>query len=136
MIDSLEKSGYEVVEVDNKFLGKDGKANNDAIYRAVHLSVKDASGRYFELQVHSKESLAVKDLNHKEYEIQRKFEETPKNQWTDEMKTRNEELNAIQRERWQKNYKNPAGIETLPSIPKSQWTPKRAEKSQLPAKKY
>lgn len=136
MIDSLEKAGYEVVEVDNKFLDKDGKANNDAIYRAVHLSVKDASGRYFELQVHSKESLAVKDLNHKEYEKQRKFEETPKSDWTDEMKQENERLNAIQRKRWQENYTNPKGIETLQSIPKSQWTPKRAEKSQLPAVKY
>lgn len=110
---NLSDQGYEVIELDNKFLGKDGKVNEDAIYRAVHLSVKAPSGRVFELQVHSPQSQAVKDLNHKEYEIQRDYEKTPKDEWTQEMRDKNEELNKVQIERWRENYKNPPGIEKL-----------------------
>lgn len=128
MIKALTKQGYEVVEVDNKFLNKDGSVNDDAIYRAVHLSVMDKNGRYFELQVHSKESLAVKALNHKEYERQRDFEKIPRDQWPQWMRKEDAKLSEIQRKRWKSSYTNPRGIETLQSIPKSDWRPHKVKK--------
>lgn len=113
LIDGLEKGGYKVVELENKFLNDDGTQNNDAVYRAVHLAVQSPNGRTFELQIHSPQSQATKDLNHKEYNIQRDFDKTPKSEWTQEMIDENERLNQIQIERWHKNYENPPGIESL-----------------------
>lgn len=113
LIDSLEKSGYKVKELENKFLDDSGSVNDDAVYRAVHLTVEAPNGRTFELQVHSPQSQATKDLNHKEYEKQREWEKVPKSEWTKEMHEENKKLNEVQIQRWHDNYENPPDIEKL-----------------------
>lgn len=62
----LEAKGFEVTEVDNKWL------KQDAVYKGIHMTVKSPEGQSFELQFHSSESMAVKNENHKMYEESRK----------------------------------------------------------------
>ena len=74
--DSIKKlgdKGYELVELDNKWLPTvDSQGNvKPSEYKAVHLTFKSPTGENFEVQVHSKESMKVKNLNHKLYEEQR-----------------------------------------------------------------
>jgi SPP1 gp7 family putative phage head morphogenesis protein len=64
-VDKLKTSGYTIAEVDNKYL------NPNAPYKGVHITAKSPSGQYFELQFHSKESLAVKNKIHPLYEESR-----------------------------------------------------------------
>lgn len=64
--EKLEAKGYEITEVDNKWLKK------DADYKGIHMTVVSPEGQSFELQFHSPESLSVKDKNHKLYEESRK----------------------------------------------------------------
>lgn len=67
----LKRGGYEIVERDNKFLPtSDGKPRN---YKAVHLQVKSPDGEVFEVQIHSEESVKVKNQNHEHFERQRKI---------------------------------------------------------------
>ena len=73
MIKELNKRGYEIEEVDNKYLDKGSD------YHGVHISAKDPrSGQVFELQVHSKESMAVKEQLHPMYEKSRATDCDPK----------------------------------------------------------
>lgn len=72
-VDKLKKKGYEVVELDNKWLptvDKDGNVKPSE-YKAVHLTFRSPTGENFEVQVHSNESMKVKNLNHALYEEQR-----------------------------------------------------------------
>ncbi len=62
----LEAKGFEVTEVDNKWL------KQDAVYKGIHMTVRSPEGQSFELQFHSSESMAVKNENHKMYEEARK----------------------------------------------------------------
>ena len=62
---SLRDKGYEIQEVDNKWIG-------NGSYKGFHLSVKSPEGQVFELQIHSKESMTVKEQNHAMYEPARK----------------------------------------------------------------
>lgn len=62
----LEARGFEITEVDNKWL------KQDAVYKGIHMTVKSPEGQSFELQFHSSESMAVKNENHKMYEESRK----------------------------------------------------------------
>ena len=61
----LQKSGYKIAKLDNKYLDK----NSD--YKGIHLDVVSPSGQKFELQIHSKESMAVKNKLHPIYEKSR-----------------------------------------------------------------
>ena len=74
-IKALESKGYECTELDNKWLPiKDentGKVKPSE-YKAVHLIFKSPTGEGFEVQVHSPESMKVKNTNHALYEEQRK----------------------------------------------------------------
>lgn len=65
-IDEFQAKGLEVIEVDNKWVDGDGS------YNGIHLLVEDKNGVVFEYQVHSEESLEMKDINHKLYEQSRK----------------------------------------------------------------
>ena len=71
IITRLEKSGYEVPKVENKYLIP------DTDYKGIHLDVVSPTGLKFELQVHSEESMAVKEVNHKLYEESRKVDTPP-----------------------------------------------------------
>lgn len=64
-LSSLKAKGYDVVEVDNKW--QDEKST----YKGFHIIAKDKNGQRFELQIHSKESMDVKELNHVQYEVAR-----------------------------------------------------------------
>lgn len=64
-IDALKKNGYKVTKVDNKYLDK----NSD--YKGIHLDVVSPTGQKFELQIHSKESMDVKNKLHPIYEKSR-----------------------------------------------------------------
>lgn len=65
VMDTLQKSGYKIAKLDNKYLDK----NSD--YKGIHLDVVSPSGQKFELQIHSKESMAVKNKLHPIYEKSR-----------------------------------------------------------------
>ena len=72
-VDKLKSKGYELVELDNKWLptvDKDGNVKPSE-YKAVHLTFKSPTGENFEVQIHSDETMKVKNLNHALYEEQR-----------------------------------------------------------------
>ena len=64
----LEDKGYDVYEIDNKYLNQKGR------YKAVHLNAISPSGQIFEIQIHSEETLAAGRMTHKLYEEWRKPE--------------------------------------------------------------
>ena len=99
--EELKKSGYEITRRDNKYLDKDPD------YKAIHLQIKSKSGDLIELQIHSQESLDVKNVNHDIYD---KSRELPKGS-----KKRTEmEENMKKRTR---GLRNPKGIEKLLPFP-------------------
>lgn len=64
-IKALEARGHKVTKVENKYLDKSSD------YKGIHLDVKSPSGQKYELQIHSKESMAVKNKLHPIYEKSR-----------------------------------------------------------------
>ena len=102
VVKGLEDKGYEIVEVDNKFVQKGDKPVN---YKGVHiLAQKD--GQTVELQLHSNETDELKDKNHEIYEL---YEGKDGKKRTQEEKDKlNEEMieNA-------KKIRNPKGIENI-----------------------
>ena len=102
LIKSLEDSGYEITEVDNRFLGKDGKEDLRATYRAIHLTVKSGQ-RLIEIQVHDHSSQAIRESTHEIYEEMRQLSPD-----SDQYK----QLDEQRRTAWQ-NYQNPVGIERI-----------------------
>lgn len=66
-IKALEKRGYEITKIENKYLDKSSD------YKGIHLDVTSPTGQKFELQIHSKESMAVKNKIHPIYETSRKL---------------------------------------------------------------
>lgn len=70
-LDALKDKGYEITEVDNKWMDK------GSTYKGLHIAAKDRNGQTFELQIHSPESMMVKEQNHVQYEVSRKPETSP-----------------------------------------------------------
>lgn len=99
--EELKKSGYEITQRDNKYL------DDDPDYKAIHLQLKSKNGDLIELQIHSEESLAVKNVNHDIYDKSRELPEGSKERLAMEadMKKRTRGL------------RNPKDIEKLPSFP-------------------
>lgn len=64
-IKDLQSKGYTVNEVDNKYQD----ASSD--YKGVHIGAVSPSGQQIELQIHSKESMKVKETIHPMYDIAR-----------------------------------------------------------------
>lgn len=64
-MNALKENGYKVTKVDNKYLDK----NSD--YKGIHLDVVSPTGQKLELQIHSKESMDVKNKLHPIYEKSR-----------------------------------------------------------------
>lgn len=65
-IDALKKKGYRIDKVDNKW----NDSNSD--YKGLHIDVVSPTGQKFELQIHSKESIEVKEQIHHRYNETRK----------------------------------------------------------------
>lgn len=61
----LEKRGHKMIECTNTF--KEGES-----YKGINTLVKSPSGYTYELQFHTKQSLEIKEINHKLYEESRK----------------------------------------------------------------
>ena len=76
--DELTKAGYTITQRDNKYLPKYDENGNEVPrdYKGIHLQVKTPTGDLIELQLHSKESMDVKDKNHPIYEKARKLEKS------------------------------------------------------------
>lgn len=68
-VEILRKKGYNVVGVKNTWLEEGGA------YKGVNVKMTSPDGQKFELQFHTPESLDMKEINHKHYEIQRKLPE-------------------------------------------------------------
>lgn len=64
IVDYMQEKGYNVVEIGNTF-------NSSAPYKGINTLLADKTGYVFELQYHTPESIAVKEINHKLYEEQR-----------------------------------------------------------------
>lgn len=75
-IDKMERKGYNLIELDNKWIDKDGKPfRND--YHGIHLLFENKKGIMFEVQVHSPETFDIKmNKTHKDYEIARSVKST------------------------------------------------------------
>lgn len=113
---ALEKKGYEITDRDNKFLpllNEDGE-EVPRNYKAVHLQVKSPSGELFEVQIHSEETVKIKNMNHESFEAQRKID-LKKNP---EMKGEYDRLEKIMVDNVSK-LREPNGIMDLPNRGKS-----------------
>lgn len=62
-IDALKSKGYSISEVDNKYL------DPSSDYKGVHINAISPSGQQFELQIHSSQSMDVKNTIHPMYEV-------------------------------------------------------------------
>ena len=61
-IAELKDRGYTIMEVDNKYLNKEGR------YKAIHINAVSPDGQSFELQVHSDKSMEANNATHVLYE--------------------------------------------------------------------
>lgn len=104
LISALESNGYEVIEIDNRFLGKDGHEDLTLPYRAIHLGVKDGN-RIIEIQVHDHSSQAIRESTHEIYEHMRQLDKQ-----SDEYRR----LDQQRLDAWS-TYQNPIGIERIQS---------------------
>lgn len=68
---SLKANGWEITGYKNFY------ATEDSPYKGIHLIGKTPSGIHSEVQVHSVDSLAVKNQNHVDYEIYRDSTKSP-----------------------------------------------------------
>lgn len=64
-ISDLKSKGYTVNEVDNKY------QDPTSDYKGVHIGAVSPSGQQIELQIHSKESMKVKETIHPMYDVAR-----------------------------------------------------------------
>jgi hypothetical protein len=65
-IESLKSKGYEIEEISNKWM------DPKSYYKGLHILATNPEGQTFELQIHSKESMEVKEQLHPMYEEERK----------------------------------------------------------------
>lgn len=70
-VNLLEKRGYTVDKLDNKYLNEAGR------YKAIHLDITSPQGISFEMQLHSPETLAAGKATHGMYEEWRRPETSP-----------------------------------------------------------
>lgn len=99
-ISKLQSKGYSIIELDNKFL------QENASYVGVHILAKTKGGIVFEIQIHSPETLKMKNYNHSMYEQVRR-------------KTVSESKRRVLEKRMKDNVKNlpkPRGIEDIDSF--------------------
>lgn len=102
LIDDLKANGFEIVQVDNRFLDKEGRQDLNRTYRAVHLTVRSGE-RLVEIQVHDYSSREIREYTHEIYEKMRQLDEE-----SDEYKRMSQQCVDA----W-KDYANPEGIERI-----------------------
>lgn len=68
---TLKANGWEITGYKNFY------AKDDAPYKGIHIIGKTPSGEYSEVQIHSVDSLAVKNQNHVDYEVYRDSTRSP-----------------------------------------------------------
>ena len=106
--EALKKRGYTITSRDNKYQPKYDKNGKEVPrdYKGVHLQVMTPDGDLVELQIHSKESMEVKEMNHPIYEDARK------------LKKGSPERLALEKQMIDNTAKlsNPRGILDLPSF--------------------
>ena len=106
-IATLEKNGYSLYELDNKWFDESGKAI-EAGYRGVHTLFKAPSGTIFELQFHTPRNAAAKEKGHKYYDQQKELKKAgigeDDERWK-ELDRKMEEIYSI--------FEVPKGIEKL-----------------------
>jgi hypothetical protein len=84
----LKNRGYTETKFVNTWV------NDRSAYRGVHANYQTIGGYKFELQFHTPDSLAMKEINHEIYDIQKPYKEgSPKwNMYKDKMKANNAKL--------------------------------------------
>lgn len=97
MMYELQKAGYNITRVKNTF------KDVDSSYRGVNMQLSAPNGYVFELQLHTPQSLEVKEINHKLYEEQRQAGVS---------KERFDELENMMRENARK-IETPKGIDKI-----------------------
>ena len=98
----LEDRGYEMVEVENTIHKKGEK------YRGLNTLVESPKGYTFELQFHTPESFDVKEVNHKDYEVERRLTTSAEEK---------ERLSKQMADRANK-IQTPKGAETIQDVPR------------------
>ena len=109
VVAGLKESGYHIIEVDNKWMDptKEG-------YRGLHLEVVTPDwSQHFELQIHSDESLDVKQRQHPLYELTRKMNEKEPTPLRNDLKHVSIEMGE--------SLPMPKGIEKLKSRNNKNW---------------
>jgi phage-related protein (TIGR01555 family) len=101
-VELLSEKGYDVTDIDNKYLDP----NSD--YKGVHINAFSPDGQSFELQIHSKQSMDVKNSIHSLYEESRNVKTNEE---------RRKELRKIMKEISLK-VPNPKGIESVKNYKK------------------
>lgn len=101
-ISELEKKGYVITEVDNKYINP----HPDTGYKGIHINAISPTKQKFELQIHSEKSLEVKHRGHSVYKRMQDVN-TPESK-----KPRLAE--AVRR--IHSEVKNPVGIENIKSF--------------------
>lgn len=111
MMKKMEDSGYECVKLDNKWPPEKDENGKDLppMYKAVHLKFKAPKGEIFEVQIHSAESMEIKNMNHESYEEYRDVKTKPE---------RKEELGAFMAKNAAK-FPVPDGVMELKSFEKN-----------------
>ena len=81
IMENMEKRGYKVEDVENKFFPpKPDKKTGEVpphTYKAIHVTGVSPNGQRFEVQIHSKDTIAVKNKNHAAYEEWRDTKTSP-----------------------------------------------------------
>ena len=109
VVAGLKDAGYHIIEVDNKWKNptKEG-------YRGVHLEVVTPDwSQHFELQIHSDESIDIKQRQHPLYELTRKMSEESPTPLRNELKRVSIEMGM--------GMPEPKGIEKLESRKNKNW---------------
>lgn len=68
-MDKLREKGYNISGLENTWI-------SDRAYKGINIDVISPEGQKFELQIHSKESMEVKNACHILYEKQRQYPKT------------------------------------------------------------
>lgn len=106
LLTELQDKGYQIEKIDNKYLNPDGSLA-DSTYKAIHIDVVSDNGQRAEIQIHTQESLDVKNLEHP---LKEKLDKLPDNA-VEERRLLEEEQKRLSR-----TLGNPKDIEKIHSV--------------------
>jgi len=111
LISELDRRGYKVTKVENKYIGNDPDTGLPRTYKGIHLDCLSPNGTKFELQVHSPRSMEVKHQNHPTYKEAYDLEHSP--EWgTAEAKAKYDDMQEKMRNNAKRLY-SPRGVTSL-----------------------